>query len=112
MTRRPLFIDFNLYTDGDPVFKSELIGMMIANLLELQQALDLSLKRRELSLYHTASHKINSTLNILADQEFITIVKEIKTHSEDEENVVRFNDLCSQIIASLETERGGNHETT
>ncbi len=103
MIKRPLLINFNLHTDGDLDFQNQLIGLMISNLEELQQALKLSLRECDLTQYRQTCHKVNSTLKILEDKEFDLIVEEIKTQSEDQDKISLFDRLCSQLIESLDS---------
>jgi hypothetical protein len=99
--QRPLFADFQIHTDGDPDFKKELIGLMIDNLLELSQSFQFSMTAGDFTSFRMAGHKMNSTLGILADDEFLTIVDEIKKNGADEKKALLFNSLCAQIIDSL-----------
>ncbi|NOT75352.1 MAG: hypothetical protein HOP08_10510 [Cyclobacteriaceae bacterium] len=102
MVHRPLYIDFSLYAHGDPDFKKELIKMMVSDLMELQQSLQLSFRFNEISFYKRVCNKINSTLNMLDDREFIDIVEEIKSDNSNEEKAASFNRLCVEIVNSLE----------
>ena len=109
MINRPLFIDFSLYAHDDPDFKQELIALMVKDLQELQSSLQLSMQLNEISLYRKACHKMNSTLNILGDKEFLDIVEEIKLDNTPGEKVAFFTRMCTEIINSLELDRTGKN---
>jgi hypothetical protein len=48
---RPIFVDFNAYTDGDDEFKKELVDLMIDDLRELQQTLHLAAQHSDAPLF-------------------------------------------------------------
>jgi len=116
--RRPLLIDFNLYTDGDPIFKRELISHLIDNVKELQSAL--------MALTQTASadltqvlHKVKASVAMLNDREFSETLEEIRwmlNLSQPFEFLQRkvksFSRLCDQMIASLVAESNGGSGVT
>lgn len=105
---RPLFIDFDQYTDGDVDFKKELIVLMIDNLKEIQAALKEATQKNALDIFEKTCHKIKPTLSMLEDQDFndtIHVIKvEFSNTSKKEEQVKTFNSTCYQIIKSLEKE--------
>jgi hypothetical protein len=101
MNTRQLFIDFDLYTHDDPDFKSELIGLMLKDVLELQSSLYRAAELNDISIYKSSCHKVNSTLTILDDQEFISVVGEIKQDIKNSEKTSLFHRLCSEIVNSL-----------
>lgn len=108
MNRRQLFVDFALHTDHDVAFKKELITHMLRDLQELKHALDHSMELCDMSHYRSICHKVNSTITLLADEEFKNIVQEIKVSSEHRDLVMQFNDVYSQLVKSLEMERDQN----
>jgi hypothetical protein len=99
---RPLFADFQVHTDGDSDFKQELIRLFIGNLAELKQNLD------QVAFDHIGfrdiCHKVNSTIYILADKEFIRAVTSVKENGNDQGKRALLNSICLQIIESLEAE--------
>ena len=104
---RPLFINFNLYTDGDADFKKELISLLIDNVRELQQSL-LSTAQNASNFFLGVLHKVTSTVGMLCDKEFSEMLEEIKmmcTSGQTGElfhtKVNRFNNLCDQVVESL-----------
>ncbi len=105
---RPLFIDFNQYTDGDADFKKELILLMIDNLKEIQDSLKEAIKKSALEIFEKTCHKIKPTLSMLEDQDFMDAIQTIKSEflnsTEKEQHVRMFNSTCLQIIKSLEKE--------
>lgn len=75
---KPLRIDFDLHTDGDPVFKSELIQLLIENITELRQALEVSIKNRDAQVYLKACHKVYTAVSMLNDPEFTHVIDKIR----------------------------------
>ena len=105
ISRRTLFIDFDLYADNDPDFKLELIQLMIENLEELQQAFILSVRQNDLQIFIKACHKVKTTLCMLADGELDAIVEDLKVPGINPEKVSLFNKLNVEIINSLSAEK-------
>jgi hypothetical protein len=105
---RPLFIDFEQYTDGDAEFKKELITLMIDNLKEIQDALNEAMQRNMLEIFEKTCHKIKPTLSMLEDKDFIDTIQCVKAEfsnsAKQEQQVKVFNTTCHQIIKSLEKE--------
>lgn len=105
---RPLYIDFNQYTDGDVDFKKELVGLMIDNLKEILDSLKESTQKNTPEIFEKTCHKIKPTLSMLEDQDFMEIIQKIKGEFSDslqkEQNIRAFNTTCGQIIKSLEKE--------
>lgn len=101
-TRRPLFIDFDTYTDGDLDFKKEITDLMINDLQEMQQVSALACKQNDLVLFQRVCHKIKATLDMLEDKELLDVVAQLKTSIADAELVKLLDRLCIDIIASLE----------
>jgi CheY-like chemotaxis protein len=77
-SRRALKIDFNLHTDGDPVFKAELIQLLMENIAELCQALNSAIKTGDTQLYLKACHKVYTAMSMLNDPEFSHVVDKIR----------------------------------
>ena len=77
---RPLFIDFDLYTDGDPAFKLEFTQLMIDNLQELQQSIRQSLGSNNGELFCLKYHKVASTIEMLSDVELTESLDAIRDH--------------------------------
>jgi hypothetical protein len=105
MLNRALFIDFDLYAENDPVFKEELIDLIIENLRELQQTYNYSVERQDPGLFRRVCHKVSTTLSMLADQELDTVIEDLKNSNVDQARVSFFNKLSTGIIASLLSER-------
>jgi hypothetical protein len=103
---RPLFIDFDLYTDGDQDFKSELITLMIDNIRELQQSMKLASQQNNIDLFHKACHKVKPTISMLNDPAFIQCIEGLNETDQNDTsgNMTMFDVLCNDIIRSLEKE--------
>ena len=103
---RPLFIDFNLYTDGDADFKKELITHMIDNLQELQKALQTAHQQNTPDLFVKTSHKVKPTLSMLDDKDLLEtthmLSEEFSNSLVRQNGIIRFNTICAGIIKSLE----------
>jgi hypothetical protein len=103
--RRPLFIDFDLHTDGDQDFKNELVTLMIDNVRELQRAYQALAKNGHES-FLKAAHKMKSTIEIINDKDLSDIVAKFSDAEEVKKsgNAAVFNSLCDDIVNSLEQE--------
>lgn len=101
---RPLFIDFNAYTDGDDEFKKELVDLMIDDLRELQQTLHLAAPHNDAPLFLKVCHKIKTTIHMLDDPEFSAAVDEVKANVTDTSRNALLDRLCAGIIESLRRE--------
>jgi hypothetical protein len=105
---RPLYIDFDQYTDGDADFKKELVVLMIDNLKEILAALKEATQKNMPDIFEKTCHKIKPTLSMLEDQDFMEIIHRIKAEfsdtSQKDQHVSAFNTTCIQIIKSLEKE--------
>jgi HPt (histidine-containing phosphotransfer) domain-containing protein len=107
---RPLFINFDLHTDGDNDFKKELIALMIENMRELIWAQNRSHQQNDHSFFLKACHKMKSTLAMLDDKELLQVVHELSDpilnlDGQKPERVKRFVTLCEGIIKSLDKEQ-------
>ncbi|HEX8060420.1 MAG TPA: response regulator [Cyclobacteriaceae bacterium] len=67
---RQLRIDFDLHTDGDRVFKAELIQLLTENITELRQALNTAIKDKDTQIYLKTCHKVSTAVSMLNDPEF------------------------------------------
>jgi hypothetical protein len=103
---KTLVIDFDLYTDGDPAFKSELILMMMDNVNELLQSLETSKKENNHDLFRKVCHKVMSTLSIIDDRDLLSIMEKLKDPSQPDtnENAAIFKGLCHDILENLSGE--------
>lgn len=107
---RPLSIDFNLYTNGDPDFKQELISHMIENVKEVQRALP-DFDRNTSVNFIKVHHKVKATVAMLNDAEFTEMLEEIKSFIVSSQPIEFFkrklkllSHICDQLIASLVAE--------
>jgi len=108
---RPLRLKLNLYSDTDSEFKSELVGLMIRNLREMQQASYRSYYSDDQRALHNVAHKVKSTLILLDDIEYTYVIDDLKQafiHGEKapalQEKINRFNRLTEAIIKTLNRE--------
>lgn len=108
MGGRPLSVDFDTYTDGDIEFKREIVLLMINNIEELQQALTVVNEQSNTSYFDKACHKVASTLTMLDDPEFMSViskVKDSKVSQEEKKNSIQsLQVMCEGLIISLEKE--------
>ena len=107
-TNRPLYINFDQYTDGDADFKKELIYLMIDNLNELQSSLKEATALNKLEIFEKTCHKIKPTLSMLEDKDLIETIHVLRSQfsnsGERDERYAAFTITCHQIIKSLERE--------
>jgi CheY-like chemotaxis protein len=105
---RPLAIDFNQYTDGDPKSKWQLILLITGNILELVQSLHISIDQNKPEIFEKIYHKVKPTLSLLADMELMSVIDGIKSQSlsQDQQSmIVLFHNLCEGLIKGLEEEQ-------
>jgi len=79
-SKRPLFIDFDLYTDGDLEFKIEFTQLMIENLHELQEVIQSSLRQNNGKLFSATFHKVAATVEMLRDEELTEHLNVLNAH--------------------------------
>jgi hypothetical protein len=103
--RRPLFIDFDIHTDGDQDFKNELVTLMIDNILELQSSFA-SIERNGHESFLKAVHKMKSTIEIINDRDLSELIAQFRSEEESRKKSKAeiFNSLCKDIIHSLQQE--------
>lgn len=106
-THRPLYIDFDQYTDGDPGFKKEFISLLVGNIKELQQSL-LTYAQHASKAFRGVLHKVTATVGMLSDREFSEALEEVRvmslsgeTGKSFQEKLFRVNTLCNQVVESL-----------
>ena len=75
---RPLKIDFDLHTDGDAVFKAELIQLLMENVVELRQSLEMAISKNEPTTFLKTCHKVYTAVAMLNDTEFTQVVDKIR----------------------------------
>lgn len=107
---RPLSIDFNMYTDGDPDFKRELISHLIGNVQELKLALP-DIDPMTSTHFIKVLHKMRATVAMLNDREFTETLEEIKSFIISSQpleffkrKLASFSGLCDSLIESLVAE--------
>jgi CheY-like chemotaxis protein len=106
--QRELFIDFNVYTDGDDGFKHELITLMIGNLEELNIAVLNTRSNDDKNELHRITHKVKATIAMLNDcelTEMISVLEAIDVNETGYKEVKnKFLNLNEIIIARLQEE--------
>ena len=105
MLNRKLSIDFELYTDNDAEFKSELIDHIIDNLHELLQSYRLSVDQKDSGSFHKACHKVKTTLVMLEDDELNALVEDLKKFPPAIERTFSLDNIGAAIIDSLMFEK-------
>jgi HPt (histidine-containing phosphotransfer) domain-containing protein len=108
---RTLNIDLDLYTEGDPDFKKELVKLIIKNVREFQQSLSDAVSKNAPDIFLKAAHKIKVSIAMLNDKEFTETAREMERIMIVDNNVSNFtekqsnfNSLCEGIILGLESE--------
>jgi hypothetical protein len=104
---RPLFINFDQYTDGDLEFKNELIDLMIDNLHELIKTLTLS-QQEGLQPFERTLHKVKPTIVMLDDPGLNKAIADLTEGTgtltrQQQESIL--NTRFLQIIKSLQLEK-------
>jgi hypothetical protein len=95
-------LDLDLYTDGDPDLKRELIVLMIDNIKELQQSLE-----GGIDIFRKISHKVKPTISMVNDTELTNAIEDIKLMQQPDsrdERISSFKRLCNDIVKILERE--------
>jgi hypothetical protein len=107
---RNVNINFEEYGEDDPVFKAELIMLMIENIRELQDAGFQALDQKNSNIFHAAVHKTKSTIKLLDDPELINKIEILKENLNSpfleilREKVNAFKSFGDVLIRSLERE--------
>lgn len=108
--KRPLYVDFDSFTDNDPDFRRELIDHMVDNLRELVIAHQISAQQKDGTLFLKVCHKVKTTLVMLSDKELDLLIEIIKptynNSASNEEKGCSLEKLCAEIIKSLLSEKG------
>jgi hypothetical protein len=103
--KRPLYVDFDTYTDNDADFKKELIDHMVENIRELVSAHQISAQQKDTTLFLKVRHKVKTTLVMLADKELDILVENGRGLVISEPDNAALEKLCTEIINSLLSER-------
>lgn len=108
---RKLYMDFDLYTEGDTVFKKELLTLMIKNIQDFQKALADVFVHKTPEIFLRAAHKVKVSISMLNDQELSETLKMIERDIVANRSLEHshglysdFNNICDGIVTSLETE--------
>jgi DNA-binding response OmpR family regulator len=107
---RPLYIDFDQHTDGDPEFKRELVSLLIADIAELQKCLVTAIRSNNPDIFLKGCHKSRTTMEMMNDREFSLILQELEERIVQEkylrsavleEQILLFNKLSTDVLESL-----------
>ncbi|GHN02184.1 hypothetical protein WSM22_36730 [Cytophagales bacterium WSM2-2] len=106
--RRPLFVNFDLHTDGNADFKDELLPLLISNLEELQEAIVKAGVLSDAKVLRKALHKAKTVTTMLNDPDLNRSAQEINTHCSAGTPVASFQreldylyNICGQVRESL-----------
>ena len=75
---KELYIDFDLYTEGDPDFKKELALLLVSNLSELRLELYRAIAENSQDVFLCATHKAKVALSMLDDPDLTSVVRTIE----------------------------------
>jgi CheY-like chemotaxis protein len=107
---RSLHIDFEEHTDGDAVFKRELISLMIIDIGDLQKSLASATRSNVPDIFLKGRHKSKTTVNMLNDKEFNLLLEELEVlivqdkyirSAVLEDTILLFNKLSADLLESL-----------
>jgi CheY-like chemotaxis protein len=105
---RKLFIDFNVYTNGDDGFKLELINLIIQNMHELNHAVEQTCYTHATEFFERIVHKVTPTLCMLNDSELSQLISVLKNTNPTQrvylELAQRFHEIVNMVIWSLTEE--------
>jgi hypothetical protein len=93
---RNVNIHFDAYGEDDPVFKADLIVLMIDNVRELLEAAGEAYHQKDSKLFSTAVHKTKSTINLLNDPDLFVSIESIRE---------AFNNWSDEILQKIEAFR-------
>ncbi len=101
--RRPLNINFDLHTEGDPELKKELLSLLISNLEELQHGISSIDTPDGYTMLTTTFHKVKIAISILNDSEFNQVLEEIKLNCAANSPIERFQKKldCLKLLSEL-----------
>lgn len=99
--KRPIVVDFELYTDGDLEFKKELIILMINDLNELRAASIQALDEKSPELFSRACHKVKVTLVMLSDPDLQAAIEQITSQGMIQEKISDLTKLIDELIMGL-----------
>jgi hypothetical protein len=97
---RPLFVNFDKYTDGDIEFKKELVALMIDNIYELIGSLKST--EQDIQIFLKTIHKIKPTIEMLDDPEFSEHIASVKAEPGKQILLNSLHNICTDIVHSLQ----------
>lgn len=106
--------NLDLYTQGDPEFKRELAALLIKSIEELRHAMLQAIAQKQSVIFNKASHKIKTSISMLGDDEFSSLVEALNEHFSAptpgkitpafQTVITRFEVLCDLITKGLHEE--------
>jgi hypothetical protein len=97
----PLSAEFEMATEGDSEFRSELMALMIDNIHELTQSLVDSNETNNPELFRRTCHKVKPTIAMI-DAEFSNIIEVLKSQVNNTEFISAYHKMSANIIEHLE----------
>ena len=104
-----MFIDLDPYTEGDHQLKKVLAGLMIENILDLNQSFHHARMENTPDLYQRACHKVKTTLHMLNNAKLLALSDILKQGSRDLALIRQFDAVCFQAVESLQNYLESNH---
>jgi CheY-like chemotaxis protein len=102
---RRLFVDFDVYTDGDEEFKHELINLMIQNMHELNYAVEQTCYGHTSDILEKTVHKVKPTLCMLNDSELLDVISLLRETSPMKhvyaQVAQRYHEMMNLVISAL-----------
>jgi CheY-like chemotaxis protein len=105
-----LSINFDLYTEGDPAFKQELVSLLIENISELKQSLEVAVQENNPPEFFKTCHKASTAIKILNNKDLMEVVEVIEDQFKNRlssllhEKVMLFNNLSDYLLKALQRE--------
>ena len=95
-------IDLNPYTEGDDHLKRVLAGLMIEDILDLNQSFHHARIENKPDLYERSCHKVKTTLHMINNAKLQAFSDILKQGSNDMTLIRQFDAACFQVIKNLQ----------
>lgn len=108
--QRPVYVDFDQYTDGDVEYRRELAALLIKNLAQVRDDLHTAIASHDSDVFFKSCHKAKVAIHMLNDTELNGVLAEITNEFRTDITAPRsfnglvlgFDCLCDAIISTLE----------